>query len=148
MFQFKQLSLEFLFQFVKRLGMNDLFSGNPPGTISSNQPAFVVDRWQKTGDIKFFERYSANLSLLSPLQSASQSDAAYSDASYIRLKNLSLSYQIAPNVLHRMKLQGCRVFVQGQNLLTLTRFKGLDPETGNGNLPPLKIITIGLQVGL
>ena len=148
MLQFKQLSLEFLFQIVKRLEMNDLFSGNPPGTISSNQPAFVVDRWQKTGDIQFFERYSANLSLLSPLQSASQSDAAYSDASYIRLKNLSLSYQIAPNVLHRTKLQGCRVFVQGQNLLTLTRFKGLDPETGSGSLPPLKIITTGLQVGL
>ena len=147
-FQFKQLSLEFLFQFVKRLGMNDLFLSNPPGTPNSNQPAFVLDRWQKIGDMNPFERYSSNLSLFNSIYSASQSDAAYSDASYIRLKNLSLSYQLRPGALHRMKLQGCRIFVQCQNLLTLTRFKGLDPETGNGSLPPLKIITTGLQVGL
>ena len=49
----------------------------------------------------------------------------------------------------RLKLKNLRLFVLGQNLLTITNYKGLDPETLNVNvLPPLRVIAFGVQVSL
>jgi hypothetical protein len=38
--------------------------------------------------------------------------------------------------------------LQGQNLMTFTKFKGLDPETGSIGLSPLRVLTLGIQVGM
>ncbi len=52
----------------------------------------------------------------------------------------------------KMGFEICRLFLQAQNLLTYTKYKGLDPEMGKGgnvfNLPPLKMLTMGVQVSL
>jgi hypothetical protein len=72
------------------------------------------------------------------------SDGAVGDASFIRLKNISLSYTIPP-----VWLQGvaCRLSVQAQNLLTFTSYKGADPEfTQGGSLPPMRVISAGVQL--
>jgi hypothetical protein len=47
-----------------------------------------------------------------------------------------------------MHLQMARLYLQIQNLLTITHYQGLDPETGGLNLPPLRMITAGVQVAL
>jgi hypothetical protein len=48
----------------------------------------------------------------------------------------------------KIHLQNARIYVQGQNLLTITNYKGMDPEsTGIANLPPLRVLTLGVQVG-
>lgn len=151
-FSYKSINVDLLFQFVKQIGVNTLFSngsGTVPGSFSegqSNQPVTVVDRWQKPGDITSIQRYSTgNLSAGLALSS----DAALSDASYIRLKNLSISWVLPTQWQQKAHVQHCRVYIQGQNLLTITNYRGMDPETQTVNsLPPLKILTIGLQIGL
>jgi hypothetical protein len=80
---------------------------------------------------------------------ASLSDAAFGDASYIRLKNVSISWEFPKRWINDVKLTNARLFIQGQNVLTATSYVGLDPETrSSGTLPPLRILTLGLQVGL
>lgn len=56
------------------------------------------------------------------------------DASYLRLKNLSVGYTIPTRVLSRVKIDKLRIYVQATNLFTITKYTGLDPEIiGNGN---------------
>jgi len=67
------------------------------------------------------------------------------------LKNVSLSYSFSDALKHSLNIhQNVRVYLQGQNLLTFTKYKGFDPENASayGALPPLRIITAGLQVTL
>ena len=52
------------------------------------------------------------------------------DASFLRMKNLMLSYTFQRKTLEKMKgIEGARIYVQGQNLLTFTKFSGIDPES-------------------
>ena len=56
-------------------------------------------------------------------------DRYLEDASFLRLRNISLSYSIDKKVLEKTNLfTGVRVFVQGTNLVTWTKFRGFDPE--------------------
>jgi TonB-linked SusC/RagA family outer membrane protein len=81
------------------------------------------------------------------------------DASYIKLKNLSLSYRIPTRLLQRIKARNLEVYVSGQNLFTITDYKGYDPEVQNGGnailqgqefgvIPNPKTYTFGLRLGL
>lgn len=55
------------------------------------------------------------------------------DASYFRLRSLILGYTINPKTLSKVGLNGVRVYVQGTNLFTLTKYTGLDPELGGNS---------------
>jgi trans-2-enoyl-CoA reductase len=71
------------------------------------------------------------------------SNAIISDASFIRLKNIQLSYRLQVD----KSIKEVLVYVQGQNLLTLTDYFGLDPEFNlTGYLPPLKTWSLGFQL--
>lgn len=139
------VQLDFLFQFVKQENFNTTFMFGMPG-IMSNQPTAVLDHWQEPGDLAPYQIYSSGIK--SAIQRANtrhaQSDAGISDASYIRLKNISLSYDVPERWTKKMKL---RFSLQGQNMLTFTKYKGADPEFRTaGFLPPLRIYTSSLQV--
>ncbi len=56
------------------------------------------------------------------------------DASYLRLKSLSLGYSFRPKVLNALKLKQGRVYILGNNLITWTKYTGFDPEVNSGNL--------------
>jgi len=72
------------------------------------------------------------------------SNAPIVDASFIRLKNIALSYDVP---LQTIKGVHCKLSLLGQNLLLFTPYKGGDPEFKyTGYLPPLKIITAGIQL--
>ncbi len=59
---------------------------------------------------------------------------AYSNASFLRLKNITLSYKIPSKILEKTKVvSGARIYVTGRNLLTFTNFEGYDPEVGYSN---------------
>jgi TonB-dependent starch-binding outer membrane protein SusC len=152
-FTYKSFQLDFLFQFVKQTGQNNLFAINvPPGASGYyNQPVYDLNRWQKPGDIAPIEKYTQAYG--SPAYNAYQyaqlSTAAYSDASYIRLKNLSLAYQFPDVMIHKIKLKGLQVNVRGENLLTFTKFQGADPENQSTNYSPLlRTLTAGIKVDL
>ncbi|NGY37226.1 SusC/RagA family TonB-linked outer membrane protein [Flavobacterium sp. XN-5] len=139
------VQLDLLFQFVKQENFNSTFMFGMPGTMS-NQPTAVLDHWQEPGDTHPYQVYSSGVK--SAIQRANtrhaQSDAGISDASYIRLKNISLSYDVPERWTKKMKL---RFSLQGQNMLTFTKYKGADPEFRTaGFLPPLRIYTSSLQI--
>jgi TonB-linked SusC/RagA family outer membrane protein len=86
------------------------------------------------------------------------SDRYIEDGSYLRLKNLILGYTFQPNVLRRLHLTNLRIYANVQNLFTLTKYSGFDPEIGvstaspnvygldNGRYPSPQIYTVGLNL--
>ena len=51
--------------------------------------------------------------------------------------------------MQKLKLKNCKLYLQGQNPLTITSYKGIDPESNGANrLPPLKIVSAGIQLNL
>jgi len=147
-FSYKGFSLDFLFQFARQTKQNFYFGPSLPGTYNFNEPVWILDRWQKPGDVAPFQRYNSDYNFYSQYSNALNSDAAYSDVFYARLKNLSLSYTLPSELIQKIHFQSCKLFVQGENLFTISNFKGLDPETGVTSLPPLRILTVGLQITL
>lgn len=146
---YKQFELGFLFQVTKRNGLNNVMGFYLPGVKNSNQPVDLLDRWQKPGDKSEHQKYNSNGSIGSSFSYVTTSDHAYRDASYIRLKNVSLSWQIPENLRSKLHIRAAQFFVQGQNLLTITNYKGLDPEIpGVVGLPPLKTFVIGTHLTL
>lgn len=147
---YKGLELSVFVQGVKQTGSNYLAVtyGTPPG-MGYNQPLFVQDRWQSPGDETPVARYTQSIGSAAGKSSGmlNQSNGVFSDASFIRLKNVNLTYQFGSEVVRRMHLTGAQVYVQMQNVLTFTNFKGTDPENQNYyQLPPLRSIVAGIQI--
>lgn len=148
-FTYKNFTLDFFLQFVKQLGTNYYFlSPQAPGRSyygDGNQPVAVLDRWQKPGDKATFQKFTSSSGNIANAYAYQQySDGAYADASFIRLKNVSLGYQLPKVFLQKLNIQQARFYFQAQNLYTISGYKGLDPE-GQGTTPPLSIWTIGAQ---
>lgn len=152
-FRYNGIELDFLFQFVRQEGFNNVVGtmgvSSPAGTKFVNQSTAVLNRWQSPGNSATVQRFSSNSNLQQSYSLFQASDVLYSDAlSFIRLKNVSVSYELPQQWISRAKLLNVRVFVHGQNLLTLTKYNGLDPETRSSTvLPPLRTFTTGLQIG-
>lgn len=142
---YKNLTLDFLFQFKKQLAYNHLRVQATPG-YGNNAPAALLDRWQEVDDTAPFMIASGgfNGSLITSSDNQRRSSAAVSDASFIRLRNISLNYKV-PKFGYVIDLN---VYLQAQNLLTFTDFDGPDPEQSSQViLPPLRQITMGVQLG-
>ncbi len=69
------------------------------------------------------------------------------DATWIKLRNLQLGYTLPSAWANKAFMQRARVYFSAENLLTITKFPGLDPETGTGtNYPTMKQISFGLNL--
>lgn len=145
-FSYKGFELDILIQFVRQQGGNYISHFGPPGG-THNQPLWVLERWQKEGDVANIQRYT-NGGLASSLyvNQLTASDRSVSDASFVRLKNISLSYSLPQQLTTKLGIQMVQFFLQGQNLLTLTNYQGLDPEILSNTLPPLRIIAVGVNI--
>ena len=109
--------------------------------LNRNARVDLYNRWQEAGDIASIQKAGFN----NPNQN--ESSSAISDASFVRLRNISLNYKVPKTVNLGIDIN---LYVQGQNLLTITNFKGrgADPEqSGSSTLPPLQQITLGVQLG-
>ncbi|MCS2622767.1 TonB-dependent receptor [Bacteroides xylanisolvens] len=102
----------------------------------------LYDRWKKPGDVTDIPRYGVTPQL----------DSRFlEDASFLRLKNLMLSYTFPQKWLQRTNfLSSARIYAQGQNLLTFTSFTGMDPESTSNvykaQYPMSRQFTFGLEV--
>jgi TonB-linked SusC/RagA family outer membrane protein len=144
---YKNFQFDFLIQYVNQIGTNAKFGGASAGIFNYNQLTPVLGRWRNEGDISNVEKFTTRST--SSFSDGSNSSAQYSDASYLRLKNTSISYTFSPKKLHYMGLSSLRIYMQGQNLLTFTNYLGSDPESQLvSKLPPLKMYTLGLQISL
>ncbi|MBL4678006.1 MAG: SusC/RagA family TonB-linked outer membrane protein [Mucilaginibacter sp.] len=143
---YKEFSLDVQFSFVDQRAPGLITTlQNIPG-YAFNQPVGVLNRWQKPGDVaaymKFTEKYTPTFSY------AASSDWAYPDAPYIRLRSLSLAWKIPESYRRKLQFSDASVFLQGQNLLTITKYKDGDPETHSLLYPPPQIWSLGLKVSL
>ncbi|MFB9076141.1 SusC/RagA family TonB-linked outer membrane protein [Flavobacterium procerum] len=139
---YKGFSLDFLFQFVKQEGRSLLSSV----AVQPGYP-FGLANYQ----VDDYNDYIAQGNVLSTNFQPSffnyvGSTATIVDASYIKLKNVSASYTIPLDESTKKVLKNVRVSLQGQNLVTFTKYRGFDPETQGLVLPPLRTVTLGTQL--
>lgn len=148
--------LEWLFDYRHQRGINPLIildQQNPPGMQGleelNNGPVEWLDHWRKPGDISHQQRLTAGGDplALTRLDDYENSDASTIDASYLRLRNIKLSWRLPPAVAKRLGLLEGRISISGQNVWTRTHFPVTDPETQDPTvLPPMRILVAGLHV--
>ena len=123
---------------------NDRFFEESNGlyTVYNQSRRLLYDRWKKPGDVTDIPRYG-----ITP-----QMDSRFlEDASFLRLKNLTLGYAVPQNWLEKTHFfDSARIYVQGQNLLTFTKFSGIDPESSSNiyaaQYPMSRQFTLGIEL--
>lgn len=151
-FQWRNLRLDVFLSFRKQTVPNYFYAvflqRMAPG-VQANQAKWVLERWRQPGDVTDVQRYVTTNDVDGETQSAYiyQSDAVYENNFFVKVKNMSLSYTMDKKALKKIGLSDLKFYLQGQNLFTFTNYKGLDPETPYYfSLPPLRIITVGVDV--
>jgi hypothetical protein len=156
-FSYKGIDFTFLFQGV--FG-NQVYNGggkfmSANGDFFDNQTKDQLGRWRNPGDVTDIPQarlYGAN--------GTGESSRYLSDASYVRLKTITLGYNLPSSLITRAKLSKVRVYVSGQNILTFTDYEGWDPEVNSDtyasnvnqgvdfySAPQAKTITFGINIG-
>ena len=159
----KGLSLRVLFTFVsgsKAYVADNEFNENIAGVGSFNNISTVLDYWKKSGD----NAYAPSLSSSSLGFWDDESSRHIYDASFVRLRNVTLAYNLPTTLLEQIKvIRSCRIYVSGQNLATFfsdLHDIGVDPEINSAGTtagtaqgqgfftsPQAKSITFGVQLG-
>lgn len=146
-FSYKGFQLDVFIQFVGHVMKKGSMAGaSAPGYNVVNMYSGVYDLFKETnGKIATrtfsYNEGSAYLSFVKYLQS----DAVLSNAAYARLKNIALSYTLNGKWLSKAKIASAQLYVRGQNLFTVSGYKGFDPESGSSFMPPLRTITAGAK---
>jgi len=155
-FTYKDFDLSFLFTFQsgnKSLNLNRYFRERNPS--SGGIDTYVLDRWQKPGDITSIPR----LTSVGNNYTIDQSSRYLEDASFLRLKLFSFGYNLPQSILSKVKFTRVRIYFVGSNLKIWTKYTG-DPESsvtsnpnaqglGNFGTPPQpKGYQFGLNITL
>jgi TonB-dependent starch-binding outer membrane protein SusC len=122
--------------------------------INNNQSREALKRWKKEGDLASIPKYE-----FGNTDNNRFSSRFVEDASYLRLKNVTVGYTIPQQVLSKLRLRNLRVYASGTNIWTLTNYSGADPEvnsldgstTAQGldlyTFPQVRTILVGLNLG-
>jgi TonB-linked SusC/RagA family outer membrane protein len=144
MYKSFDLSAQVNFFLGREMYNNDLNNLINPTYFYDNMHVSMLNEWTPTNKITDVPRPG------NPYRA--QTSRLIDDASFWRLRNVTLGYTLSPNTLKAVKLRAARVFVQGQNLWTSTTFRGFDPEATGVSLtgaqyPSLLQATFGLNIG-
>lgn len=122
------------------------WASNPAFIGGENVTADLLNQWtptNTTSNVPAIQAFNNNVFL--------DSDRFLYDSSFLRLKNIALGYNIPAKYLEKTALSNVRFFVQGENLLTWTKWRGFDPEAINSlsvtNFPNPTSITFGTSIG-
>ncbi|PIQ22017.1 MAG: SusC/RagA family TonB-linked outer membrane protein [Cytophagales bacterium CG18_big_fil_WC_8_21_14_2_50_42_9] len=151
----------------KRFSLNVQLTG-VFGNKIYNSVRYTLDAYQNTNfrsDINPWtptntDTEDPRIGLLAGDQGIAANNYSYTDrwlesGSYVRMRNLEIGYNLPQNLLDRAQIRNTRIYVSGQNLFTITKYTGLDPDvTGaniqergldNGHWPASRVISIGIQ---
>ncbi len=153
-FSYNRFSLSTFFNFVygNKVYNDSRFYFDNDGLYESYNamvPASGWTRWQKPGDIAT----EPKAVLGGNHDSNSQSSRYLENGSYLRLRNVTLGYQLPQNFLDGIKVRSARIFISGDNLVTFTKFSGVDPEvdlssgTSSFKYPISRKLLFGINVG-
>ncbi len=142
---YKNFDFSFLFQGVQGVDRyNDLKQILNYDSRPFNSMVSVLDSWTGPGTSNTTPRVTFNNN-----GGGNVSSVFVEDASYLRLKNMELGYTFSSS---KMALKNLRIFASGQNLLTMTDYTGLDPESTSlidkGTYPQSKAFMVGLRIKL
>ena len=130
---------------------NDIFNANRMYTeamsIIQNQSTAVLGRWTGEGTSNNIPRAIYG----DPNQNSRVSDRYIEDGSYLKIKNINLSYTL-PKAVFGQNFNSVKIFVSAQNLVTWTKYSGFDPEVpvngiDNGTYPITRTVSLGLNIG-
>ncbi len=136
---------------------NEIFNGTRRYielSKSNNQSTAVLNRWQNPGDISDIPRATN----LDPNENNRVSSRFIEDGSFVKLKSLKLAYNINFGFTRKLNVSRFSVFIQVQNLYTLTKFSGMDPEVNYAGpdvirsgvefftYPTAKVYSFGLSI--
>jgi TonB-dependent starch-binding outer membrane protein SusC len=128
---YKGFELTSLWTFVIGGNLYDGSAKRQAGVVTDwNMRRDILDRWQKPGDVTKYPRLTMNTNVYDGLSSEWQYNSTMFlyDASFMRLREISLGYRISAATASRLHLKGARIFVTGMNLLTFSKYPGGDPE--------------------
>jgi TonB-linked SusC/RagA family outer membrane protein len=149
--EYKNWKCSIFLTFKKQDAKNYLSVFGAPGMGYSNVPAHVLGNyWQKPGDVAQLQRLTQSVSSPAYQVGATylgNSNGVYSDASFLRVKNIELAYSVKKSWLAQRGIKSATFFLQARNCFTLTSYKGPDPEiTGFTALPSIRTIIVGVTV--
>ncbi len=132
-FTYKGFDFSFLFAFVIGGDIYDSSSKRQLGVMSIgdglwNSTPHIYDRWRQPGDQARYPRLTTENANLGSTTPWINTNLWLHDGSYLRLRNVQLGYTFPSEKAKKLKLDGLRIYAVGTNLLTFTRFPGLDPE--------------------
>lgn len=118
-----------------------------------NSSTLARDRWRQPGDIATLHRAAWG----DPTRNGSVSDRTIQDGSFLRIKNIAFGYSHTSEKLQKIGIQGVRLYLSGQNLITFTQYRGYDPEVNAyeddarfgfdlSSYPQARTYTLGLNV--
>jgi TonB-linked SusC/RagA family outer membrane protein len=142
------LSGQLNFFLQRQMYNNDRNNVTNPTYYFDNMSVDVLREWKTAGDITDVPRPTAT----GGNAYQTQTTRFLEDASFWRLRNITLGYTFSTDLLSKIKIRSARFFVQGQNWWTSTRFKSFDPEMTGSSLtgaqyPALVQTTVGLSIG-
>ncbi len=159
-FSYKSFDLNVFGQFVYGNKVYNTTVAGLTGTASAfNQLPIVRNRWQKEGDVTDIPRYAWG----DPGGNRKSSTRYLEDGSYFRIKVLSLGYTLPSNLTSRARLNRLRIYATSTNLLTFTKYTGMDPDVNNvgggsdnpiqagvdhGSYPSARTFIFGINLGL
>lgn len=129
---------------------NDIYNGTrveTEGMIDAkNQTTAVLDRWTSPGQLTNVPR-----AVPDNTNNSRNSTRFVENGSYLRVKSVTLSYNLPETLLSRLKLSNVKVYVTGENLFTVTNYKGFDPEvnafTNTNDATQNKNTFVGIDYG-
>ena len=112
-----------------------------------NQPKYVLNRWTGEGSTNEYPRFTVT----DPNQNWSKaSDFFIKDASYLRLKNVTLGYTLPAKWTNKVFVKKLRVYASCENALTFTKYDGFDPEIADyvdrGIYPQARTVQFGANI--
>ncbi|WP_456867503.1 SusC/RagA family TonB-linked outer membrane protein [Galbibacter sp. BG1] len=145
-FSFKGFQCSFLLDFIKQKSIKStMFSTSAPGYSGGYYNRAIEDYTAWEDGTLYIEDSTA---FYSSYLRAQSSDYGWVDSSFLRLKTLSLSYDIPSYLMEGIGIDTFRIFVSAQNVFTISSYAGLNLEANPSSLtiPPLRTITSGIQI--
>lgn len=141
--QYRNLSLDIFLEGRVQRGfsmLGQVYEYVLPGEGTINLPVEFLNRWRKPGDESNIQRLSADNSVhtRAAINKFIESDARYTSASYLRLQHIGLSYKLPAFKRDNEFLKTAVISLTGNNLYTVTDYKGADPQTQNIFAPSLQ----------
>ena len=118
-------------------------------SVAQNQTAATLNRWTTEGSSSTMPRAVFN----DPNKNTRPSDRYVEDGSYLRIKNVTIGYTLPTSILKKAQLSTARFYITAQNLFTLTKYSGFDPEIGTSGIdnsvyPVTRTISVGVNLGI